>query len=130
MEKPLLYLSEFLEKNRQTYYDNLTRVREKNDLLHWIKFFLVAIETTADRSIKTLQAILKLRDNLSHKKIPKLGRRSVNAQIVLNHLLLLSHQLPSEKYQHCILHIYFVYMGLPFKNSLIQNVVSHQNCYL
>jgi len=41
LQKPVLYLSDFFEKNRKLYYDNLTTVREKNDLGQWYKFFLV-----------------------------------------------------------------------------------------
>ncbi|MBF0275924.1 MAG: Fic family protein, partial [Nitrospinae bacterium] len=32
LEKPLLYLSDFFEKNKGLYYDNLTMTRTKNDL--------------------------------------------------------------------------------------------------
>lgn len=35
LEKPLLYLSAFFEKNRSLYYDKLTMTREKNDLKQW-----------------------------------------------------------------------------------------------
>ena len=41
LEKPLLYLSEFFEKNKTLYYDNLNFVRTKNDLTQWINFFLI-----------------------------------------------------------------------------------------
>ncbi|MDP3029243.1 MAG: Fic family protein, partial [Deltaproteobacteria bacterium] len=33
LKRPVLYLSDFFERNRTLYYDNLVRVREKNDLL-------------------------------------------------------------------------------------------------
>jgi Fic family protein len=39
LKQPVLYLSDFFERNRTHYYDNLMRVREKNDLLQWFKFF-------------------------------------------------------------------------------------------
>ncbi len=37
--KPTLYLSDFFEKNKEHYYDNLTIVRTKDDLVQWLKFF-------------------------------------------------------------------------------------------
>jgi Fic family protein len=43
LAKPLLYLSDYFEKNKTLYYDNLTFVRTKNDLGQWIKFFLTGV---------------------------------------------------------------------------------------
>lgn len=56
----MLYLSDFFERKRQLYYDNLMRVREKNDLLQWLKFFLVGVSETARSSIETFDNVLKL----------------------------------------------------------------------
>lgn len=60
LEKPLLYLSAFFEKNRSLYYDKLTMTREKNDLKQWIKYFLVGIAQTAEEGTFTLQKIMQL----------------------------------------------------------------------
>src|SRR5690625_1214560 len=43
LKRPILYLSDYFEKNRIDYYDNLMRVREKNDLSGWIQFFLEGV---------------------------------------------------------------------------------------
>lgn len=85
IKKPILYLSDFLEKNRTTYYDNLMRVREKNDINQWLKFFLVGIIETAKSGIKTFDSILQLQRN-SDNKIQVLGSRANNAQKVIHYL--------------------------------------------
>ena len=85
LKKPILYLSDFLEKNRQLYYDNLMRVREKNDLQQWIKFFLVGIVETAKNSIDTFEKILLLKSELENLALSK-GSRAGAIQMVLEHL--------------------------------------------
>src|SRR5690606_36522721 len=59
LDKPTLYLSDFFERNRALYYDNLSFVRTSNNLIQWIKFFLVAVIETSDKGIETFRAILK-----------------------------------------------------------------------
>jgi Fic family protein len=85
LKKPILYLSDFFERNRMLYYDNLTRVREKSDLNQWFKFFLVGVIETAKNGINTFDSILKLQKEVE-VKLQTLGSRSYNAQLILNHL--------------------------------------------
>ncbi len=85
LKKPILYLSDFFERNRTLYYDNLMRVREKNDLTQWFKFFLVGVIETAKNSVSTFDSILKLQKEVEIK-IQTLGSRSNNAQIIINYL--------------------------------------------
>lgn len=85
LKQPVLYLSDFFERNRSNYYDNLMRVREKNDLLQWFKFFLVGVIETAKNGIETFDNILKLQKQVE-AKIQTLGSRASNAQKVLNYL--------------------------------------------
>jgi Fic family protein len=67
LKKPILYLSDFFERNRQLYYDNLMNVRTKNDLKQWFKFFLVGIIETAKNGIETFDAVLKLKKEVELK---------------------------------------------------------------
>lgn len=82
LKLPILYLSDFFERNRTLYYDNLTRVREKNDITQWIKFFLVGVEETAKKGIETFDGILKLKKDVD-EKLRKMGSRAANAQKVI-----------------------------------------------
>lgn len=75
INKPALYLSDFFEKHRLLYYDNLTLVRNKNILKQWIIFFLTGVLRTAESSIDTFNAIIKLRQIVEEKKIITLGKR-------------------------------------------------------
>lgn len=83
--KPTLYLSDFFEKNREHYYNNLTTVRTKNDLVQWLKFFLEGIRVTAENAIHTFKKIIELRSNLE-TKIITLGKKQLLAKNALQYL--------------------------------------------
>ena len=83
LEKPLLYISDFFEKNKGLYYDKLTFVREKNDLYGWLLFFLQAVEITATEAVQSLRDILALKEELQQKEIVSLGKKSINGQKLL-----------------------------------------------
>lgn len=85
LQKPILYLSDFFEKNRKLYYDNLTLVREKNDLNQWFKFFLVGIIQTAQSGITTFDKILQLQKS-TEIQLQTLGSRAANAKKVVDYL--------------------------------------------
>ncbi len=61
IKKPILYLSDFFERNRQLYYDNLMNVRKNNDMTQWLKFFLVGVLETAKNGVITFEKILNLK---------------------------------------------------------------------
>ncbi len=85
LKQPVLYLSDFFERHRTHYYDNLMRAREKNDLLQWFKFFLVGITETASSSVTTFDNMLKLQKH-TEQQVQALGSRTINAQKVINYL--------------------------------------------
>lgn len=84
LEKPLLYLSTYFEKNKGLYYDNLMIVRDKSDMLQWLKYFLVGIEQTATLAVTTLSSILALKAGIEQALQANFGRRSASAQTLLN----------------------------------------------
>ena len=79
LQKPLLYLSDFFEKNKTLYYDNLTFVRTKNDMSQWIKYFLEGVSQTAENSAQTLKKIIELKTDLEKNKLLSLGKRTKTA---------------------------------------------------
>ena len=86
LDKPLLYLSSYFEQRRDLYYDNLNNTRVKNDLLQWIKYFLVGIEQTSQKAVETLSSIIQLKEKLEQLFQQTYGKRSRNAVILLHAL--------------------------------------------
>jgi Fic family protein len=79
---PVLYLSQFFEQNRALYYQNLEGNNDEN-YTKWLKFFLVGIEQTSIKNLKTLQSIVNLK-NECESKIINLGKKAKSAKIVLD----------------------------------------------
>ncbi len=74
LHKPALYLSDFFERNRASYYDALMAVRVSGDLNHWVRFFLSGVAETATKGRDTFQKVLALRTE-SEARMHELGRR-------------------------------------------------------
>lgn len=49
LSMPTLYVSYFLKKNQSEYYSRLSEVRTKGNYEQWVKFFLRAINESAQR---------------------------------------------------------------------------------
>lgn len=62
---PSLYVSAHLERHREAYYDALTAVRSKNDLMGWVLFFLEAVSQTAQTGCQKFRRIFALRDEMA-----------------------------------------------------------------
>lgn len=85
LKRPILYLSDYFERNRTLYYDNLMRVRTHNDISQWFKFFLVGVIETAKKGVETFNGIMHLSKELE-SKISKFGARSYDAKLLLETL--------------------------------------------
>jgi Fic family protein len=83
LAKPSLYLSDFFERNRASYYDALMRVRVSNDLIHWVRFFLAGVAETATKGRDVFRQILALRTEVEHAVLD-LGKRAPTARAALN----------------------------------------------
>jgi Fic family protein len=86
IEKPILYLSDFFEKHKGLYYDNLTNVRRNNNLTQWLRFFLEAVNQTCMVAAQSLQEIMQLRQECEGAKIIHMGRKAPNAKKLLDYL--------------------------------------------
>ncbi len=86
LKKPSLYLSDFFEKHKGYYYDNLMTVRLTSNLTQWIKFFLVGVIETSKESIQVFRDIIALKTDLENKRLPTLGSRVEKAQLLLKQL--------------------------------------------
>ncbi len=87
LQKPALYLSEYFERNRLDYYDHLTAARTRNDLSAWLRFFLIGVHETAERSIGVFKTILSLKERIEREIMPQFHtRRQQNAQKLMESL--------------------------------------------
>ncbi len=95
LKKPTLYVSAHIEKHKAAYYDALSRVREADDMVHWVRFMLVAIRDTAVKGRETFEAILALRHEVE-QTIMTLGKKVENANVLLKHLYRRPFVTPNE----------------------------------
>lgn len=87
LNAPVLYFSDYLERNRSSYFDALERVRQSNDIEHWIRFFLSGVAETAKDAKDTLSKVVKLRAEYIERIEKGIGiRRQINAKELLPHL--------------------------------------------
>ena len=75
LSRPLLYLSFYLKKNREQYYNLLMKVRLKGAWENWIKFFLKGIREISDEAGATARKIITLKEYL----ITKLYENSISS---------------------------------------------------
>ena len=77
LSTPVLYTSYFLKKNRIEYYDRMSEVRRTGNYEQWVKFFLTAVDESAQDAIQTINKLSDL-----HKKnttaVEKLGKTKSN----------------------------------------------------
>ena len=85
-KKPSLYLSDFFEKHKGYYYDNLMSARVNNNLIQWIKFFLVGVIETSKESIQVFKDIIALKTDVETIRLQKLGSKVKKGQILIKQL--------------------------------------------
>lgn len=87
LAKPALYLSDFFERHKGEYYDQLMAVRTTSKLTPWLSFFLLGVRETAASSIQVFKDILALKERIEREKLPTFHlRRQANAQALMRWL--------------------------------------------
>ncbi|HVV15203.1 MAG TPA: Fic family protein [Candidatus Paceibacterota bacterium] len=85
LERPVLYLSAYFKKHRDTYFDLLNGYHNKGEIVPWLNFFLEGVAEVAEAAIKVSQAINILREE-DQMKIQAFGRSAGVAMKVLRAL--------------------------------------------
>lgn len=83
LDKSCLYISDYIERNKDTYYDMLTRVRTHNDMIAWIKFFLKAVIETSKTAKEKFRNVVELTMEMD-KIIVNLPVKSDNVKKVID----------------------------------------------
>ena len=61
LSQPILYLSDFIEANRQEYYDRLLAVSRRGEWEAWLLFFLDGVHSQADDASRRITLLQKIR---------------------------------------------------------------------
>lgn len=74
LDVPALFLSEYIIKHKDMYYEGLRSVTENNDWTTFIRYMLDMVETTAIKGLERLESIVQLMDTTGQEikeKLPK-----------------------------------------------------------
>ncbi len=67
LSQPLLYLSEFIERERRDYYECLQRIRTHGDWTAWLHYFLEGVRWSAQRAARQARQLIELRETMRDK---------------------------------------------------------------
>jgi len=86
LHKPVLYLSHYFKRHRQTYYEMLQATRDKGAWEDWLAFFLHGVAEVSAQATETARRILSLRETHRNLITEHLGYAAGNGHRVLEHL--------------------------------------------
>jgi Fic family protein len=81
LSRPLLYLSLYFKRNRDSYYEHLQRVRTDGAWEDWLNFFLEGVIEVAESTTQTTQHIVAMVER-DRKEIHSFGRAAATAHRV------------------------------------------------
>ena len=114
--KPVLYLSHYFKRHRQTYYELLQSIRDKGAWEDWLRFFLRGVAAVSVQAAETAGRILMLRETHRNLIAENLGYSAGNGHRVLERL-----------YEHPIISVNEVRdltgTSYPAANQLVERLV-------
>jgi Fic family protein len=84
LSHPLLYISEYFNRNRDTYTETLFNVSSRGDVESWLLFFLKALEYQAKQTISLLKKLEEYKKEI-HSKITTFSK-SPNMHKLIEHI--------------------------------------------
>lgn len=75
LKSPVFYISEYIDENREIYYDRLGQITKRNEWEDWIEFFLTTIIEQSKTNSRKAKAILDLYDGMKEELEGKLNSR-------------------------------------------------------
>jgi Fic family protein len=88
LKEPLLYLSLYLKRNREVYYDLLQEVRLTGDWEKWLEFFFEGVRETAEGAVAAQRRLTEMFDKDKNSILEQGGRR-VNSALRVHQALML-----------------------------------------
>ncbi|WP_146341230.1 Fic family protein [Nesterenkonia sp. NBAIMH1] len=67
LDFPVLYLSRFIIKNKNEYYRRLLGVTAEGAWTEWVGYMLEAVRETADSTLRKIEAIRELQNEMKHE---------------------------------------------------------------
>jgi Fic family protein len=116
LEHPILYLSEYFKRHRDSYFERLSDYHNKSDIDHWLIFFLEGVKDVAEQALGVSKAIVKLREG-DMIKVHALGGKQAPSAV----------KLLMELYKQPIVDVATVTkvtgLSRPASNALVQKFV-------
>jgi Fic family protein len=86
LRRPLLYPSLYFKEHRDEYIDRLQAIRDHGQWEEWLAFFVEGIGNVAREAADRALDIARLREEDRARIASRLGKRTANAQALLDHL--------------------------------------------
>lgn len=88
LHQPVLYLSHYFRRHRQTYYDRLQNIRDHGHWEEWLSFFLQGVAEVSNQAAVTARRILEQRESHRLAITENLGLAAASGHKVLDTLYL------------------------------------------